>query len=100
MRGEMVLFGPPAVRKEFADRLTEILPVYPQRFAVRPGILGWSQVNLRESAEVSDEARRLEYDLYYVKAKRPSLDLEILLKALSRARLSSRGKRDGAAVKP
>jgi lipopolysaccharide/colanic/teichoic acid biosynthesis glycosyltransferase len=55
---------------------------------------------LRESAEVSDEARRLEYDLYYVKAKRPSLDLEILLKALSRARLSSRGKRDGAAVKP
>ena len=100
MRGEMVLFGPPAVRKEFADRLAEILPVYPQRFAVRPGILGWSQVNLRESAEVSDEARRLEYDLYYVKAKRPSLDLEILLKALSRARLSSRGKRDGAAVKP
>jgi lipopolysaccharide/colanic/teichoic acid biosynthesis glycosyltransferase len=98
MRGEMVLFGPPPVRKEFADRLTEILPVYPQRFAVKPGILGWSQVCLRKSAGVSDEADRLGYDLYYVKAKRPSLDLEILFKALSQARLPARGKWDGPAV--
>jgi lipopolysaccharide/colanic/teichoic acid biosynthesis glycosyltransferase len=84
VRGEMALFGPPPVRKEFAGRLSQIIPVYGHRFTVKPGILGWSQTNLRERGETPDEAVRLEYDLYYVKEESPSLDLEIFIRTIFR----------------
>jgi lipopolysaccharide/colanic/teichoic acid biosynthesis glycosyltransferase len=84
VRGEMALFGPPPARREFADRLSEIIPVYPHRFTVKPGILGWSQTNLRGAGTMPDEAIRLEYDLYYVKEESPSLDLEIAIRTILR----------------
>lgn len=82
IRGEMSLFGPPPARREFADVLCAMIPLYPQRFLVKPGILGWSQVNLRTSG-CADEAERLEYDLYYVKRGSPALDLEICFRWLT-----------------
>jgi lipopolysaccharide/colanic/teichoic acid biosynthesis glycosyltransferase len=80
VRGEMAFFGPPPVRLEFARRLGRLIPVYAHRFTVKPGILGWSQMNLGSSTDTPDEALRLEYDLYYVKQNSVSLDLEILLR--------------------
>jgi lipopolysaccharide/colanic/teichoic acid biosynthesis glycosyltransferase len=82
VRGEMAFFGPPPVRLEFARRLGRLIPVYAHRFTVKPGILGWSQMNLANSTEAPDEALRLEYDLYYVKQNSVSLDLEILLRTI------------------
>jgi len=82
VRGEMAFFGPPPVRYEFARRLGGSIPVYAHRFTIKPGIMGWSQVNLAGIAGVSDEALRLEYDLYYIKQNSVSLDLEILVKTL------------------
>lgn len=82
-RGEMTLVGPPPVRAEFARRLSALIPVYGHRFTVRPGILGWSQVNLR-NIPVPDERLRLEYDLYYVKQGSPSMDLDIFFRTLFR----------------
>jgi lipopolysaccharide/colanic/teichoic acid biosynthesis glycosyltransferase len=82
-RGEMTLIGPPPVRAEFARRLFDLIPVYGHRFTVRPGILGWSQANLRHIA-VPDECLRLEYDLYYVKQGSPSMDLDIAIRTLFR----------------
>ena len=80
-RGEMTLVGPPPVRAEFAARLLNLIPVYGHRFTVRPGILGWSQANLRH-IPVPDERLRLEYDLYYVKQGSPSMDLDILFRTI------------------
>src|SRR5271157_1937103 len=82
-RGEMTLFGPPPVRTEFARHLSGLIPVYGHRFTVRPGILGWSQVNVRNIL-VPDERLRLEYDLYYVKQGSPSMDLDIFFRTLFR----------------
>jgi lipopolysaccharide/colanic/teichoic acid biosynthesis glycosyltransferase len=82
-RGEMTLVGPPPVRTEFARRLVSLIPVYGHRFTVRPGILGWSQVNLR-NVPLPDERLRLEYDLYYVKQGSPSMDLDIFFRTLFR----------------
>ena len=82
-RGEMTLVGPPPVRAEFAEHLLELMPVYGHRFTVRPGILGWSQVNLRK-IQLPDERLRLEYDLYYVKQGSPSMDLDIFFRTLFR----------------
>jgi lipopolysaccharide/colanic/teichoic acid biosynthesis glycosyltransferase len=71
------------VRAEFGLRLQSLIPVYGHRFTVRPGILGWSQVNLGGIA-VADERLRLEYDLYYVKQGSPSMDLDIFFRTLFR----------------
>lgn len=87
VRGEMGLFGPPPVRKEFADRLCQLLPAYPHRFAVKPGVLGWSQAN-RGRVAVPDDAISLGYDLYYAKMQSPSFDIDILLRTLFPARES------------
>jgi lipopolysaccharide/colanic/teichoic acid biosynthesis glycosyltransferase len=84
VRGEMGLFGPAPVRKEFADRLCQVLPAYPYRFGVKPGILGWSQANLR-GTRMPDDALSLGYDLYYAKHQSPSFDIEIVLRTLFRA---------------
>ena len=86
VRGEIALFGPRPVRREFARRLTEIMPAYSLRFSVKPGILGWAQVNLRREAALENEFLQLEYDLYYIKEGSPSLDLEILIRTLLPAR--------------
>jgi lipopolysaccharide/colanic/teichoic acid biosynthesis glycosyltransferase len=80
VRGEMALFGPRPVRREFARRLTEMMPFYSIRFSVKPGILGWSQVHLDPAV---DELREIEYDIYYIKQASPLLDLEILIRMLA-----------------
>jgi len=85
VRGEMGLFGPPPVRVEFAERLSQLIPAYPHRFAVKPGLLGWSQANLRGAQAVPDDSVRLGYDLYYAKQQSPSFDIDILLRTLFRA---------------
>jgi lipopolysaccharide/colanic/teichoic acid biosynthesis glycosyltransferase len=84
IRGEMGLFGPPPVRKEFAECLVRLIPIYAYRFSVKPGILGWSQANLT-GVSISDESLRFAYDLYYMREESPSLDLDILFRTLFRA---------------
>ena len=81
VRGEMALFGPPPVRRQFAPVLSALMPAYPQRFLVKPGVSGWSQLNLRMSGE-AEETVRLEYDLYYTKMGSAMLDASILLRLL------------------
>jgi exopolysaccharide biosynthesis polyprenyl glycosylphosphotransferase len=78
LRGDMALVGPRAERPEIANRLTELIPCYPQRHKIRPGIVGWAQIN-KEDAVVQDAIARLEYDLYYIKNMSASLDTFILL---------------------
>jgi lipopolysaccharide/colanic/teichoic acid biosynthesis glycosyltransferase len=85
VRGEMALFGPPPVRKEFAHRFAELIPVYDHRFIVKPGMMGWSQVNLDRGPRSTDEFLRLEYDLYYIREESPSLDLDILFRTTFRS---------------
>src|SRR5262249_9675378 len=81
LRGEIALFGPSPVRREFAERLTELIPYYFHRFSVRPGIFGWAQLHLR-GVHPQPEQLRLEYDFYYIRHASLVLDLEILLRTL------------------
>jgi lipopolysaccharide/colanic/teichoic acid biosynthesis glycosyltransferase len=84
VRGEMALFGPRPVRREFADRLAEIVPFYSMRFAVKPGIVSWGDVHVSPSKRSVLTA--IEYDLYYVKHASPLLDGEILTRLLFQRR--------------
>jgi lipopolysaccharide/colanic/teichoic acid biosynthesis glycosyltransferase len=81
VRGEIALFGPRPVRREFAERLTQIMPFYAIRFFVKPGIFGCAPA--RAAAVPVSELREIEYDLYYIKQASPLFDLEILMRAFS-----------------
>jgi lipopolysaccharide/colanic/teichoic acid biosynthesis glycosyltransferase len=85
VRGEIALFGPRPVRREFAQRLAEMMPFYSIRFFVKPGILGCGQAQRAEDGPVSELAE-IEYDLYYIKQASPKLDFEILLRTLAGGR--------------
>jgi len=81
IRGEMSLLGPRPHRPEFIPELLRQMPFYGQRHAVRPGILGWSQLNC-DYGRMGDAREALEYDLYYIKHVSPALDAYILLHSL------------------
>jgi len=82
VRGEMALVGPRPHRPEFIQVLMEQMPYYGQRHTVRPGILGWSQLNCDYGGLLRDARESLEYDLYYIKHMSPALDAYIILHSL------------------
>jgi exopolysaccharide biosynthesis polyprenyl glycosylphosphotransferase len=82
LKGEMSLIGPRPERPEIIEDLTQLLPFYRARHAVRPGITGWAQVEYRYGNCVEDAKTKLEYDLYYVKHTGPLLDLRIILQTI------------------
>jgi exopolysaccharide biosynthesis polyprenyl glycosylphosphotransferase len=82
LRGEMSLIGPRPERPEFAARLCEAIPGFAARTAVRPGLTGWAQVNAPYCASVEDAREKLEYDLYYIRNRSASLDMEILCRTV------------------
>jgi lipopolysaccharide/colanic/teichoic acid biosynthesis glycosyltransferase len=82
IRGEMSLVGPRPHHPEFIPMLMKQMPYYGQRHAVRPGILGWSQLNCDYGGRLHDAREALEYDLYYIKHMSPALDAYIILHSL------------------
>jgi lipopolysaccharide/colanic/teichoic acid biosynthesis glycosyltransferase len=82
----MALVGPRPHEPDFIPVLMEQMPYYGQRHVVRPGILGWSQLNCDYGA-LRDAQESLEYDLYYIKHMSPALDAYIILHSLMEAPL-------------
>ena len=82
LRGEMSLVGPQPERPLFVEQLAQVIPFYPQRAYVKPGLTGWAQVNYPYGASVEDAHEKLAYDLYYVKHRSFWLDLIILLRTV------------------
>lgn len=79
-RGEMSLFGPRPVRREFARSLTALIPFYALRFCIKPGMFGWAQMHLRRQER--NEFAQLGYDLHYIKEGSPLLDMLIVIGTL------------------
>ncbi len=78
LEGSMTLIGPRPERPHFARHLTQAIPRFAERVAVKPGITGWAQVNYPYGASVEDARQKLAYDLYYIKHRSLWLDLRIL----------------------
>lgn len=77
--GEMSFVGPRPERPEFVEMLSQKIPYYAERHAVKPGITGWAQVCYPYGATEQDAYEKLQYDLYYVKNSSLFLDLVVLL---------------------
>lgn len=80
LKGEMSLVGPRPERPEFTGKLAEHIPFYNERHLVQPGLTGWAQVCHPYGASVEAAARKLQYDLYYIKNMNLLLDIAILLR--------------------
>jgi exopolysaccharide biosynthesis polyprenyl glycosylphosphotransferase len=82
LRGEMALVGPRPEMPEFEEELLKVIPLYRQRHRVKPGITGWAQIHHEPEDSMANTARKLEYDLYYIKNMSPGLDFMIMFRTV------------------
>jgi lipopolysaccharide/colanic/teichoic acid biosynthesis glycosyltransferase len=87
----MSLVGPRPERPEFIPMLQEAIPLYRARFAVKPGLTGWAQVNSDYGDSIEAAITKLEYDLYYVRHRSLLFNLRILVRTVARM-LGMRGR--------
>jgi len=78
VKGDMSIVGPRPERPEFVELLSQQIPYYRQRHAVKPGITGWAQINHKYGDTQLDAMVKLEYDLYYIKHIAPALDFYVI----------------------
>ncbi len=93
LQGEMSFVGPRPEQVSIVEELSAQIPFYRERLLIQPGITGWAQVNYPYGASVEDAARKLEYDLYYMKHMGIFLDFFILLETVKI--ILTGGRREG-----
>jgi putative colanic acid biosynthesis UDP-glucose lipid carrier transferase len=84
IRGEMSLVGPRPHAQAHDYYYGQCIPEYAGRFAVRPGITGWAQVNgsRGETPTLAHMQRRVDLDLWYVQNWNHALDFKILIETV------------------
>jgi sugar transferase (PEP-CTERM system associated) len=92
LRGEMSLVGPRPERAVFLAQLEARWSLFALRELVKPGLTGWAQLKYGYGSTMEENARKLEYDLYYIKNTSLFLDLVCLL-ATAKVVLLGRGAR-------
>lgn len=80
LKGEMSLVGPRPERPEFTEKLAAFIPFYDERHLVQPGLTGWAQIRYPYAASFEAAARKLQFDLFYIKNMSFLLDVSILLR--------------------
>jgi Undecaprenyl-phosphate glucose phosphotransferase len=82
LRGDMSIVGPRPERPHFVERFLEEFDRYNSRHMFKAGITGWAQVNgWRGDTSI---AKRVEYDLYYLRNWSLTFDLQIITMTLLR----------------
>ena len=81
LTGDMSVVGPRPHALQHNDLYKHKLDSYMQRHRVKPGITGWAQINGYRGETDSDEkmARRVEFDLHYIRHWSFRMDLKIIL---------------------
>lgn len=84
LQGRMSIVGPRPHAVAHNDQYRELVKAYMARHKVKPGITGWAQVNgLRGETDTLDKmARRVEYDLEYLRNWSLGLDLLIIARTV------------------
>ncbi len=82
LKGDMSIVGPRPERPYFVERFLEEVDRYNSRHMFKAGITGWAQVNgWRGDTSI---AKRVEYDLYYLRNWSLTFDLPIITMTLLR----------------
>ena len=80
-RGDISFVGPRAERTKLVEMYNQI-PYYEIRHIIKPGIIGWAQLNYPPSASLDEAQKKFQFDLYYLKNRSFVLDLFILIKTV------------------
>ncbi|HWT32088.1 MAG TPA: sugar transferase, partial [Propylenella sp.] len=83
LRGDMSLVGPRPHPLPLDDAYAPRIPQYTARFAARPGLTGWAQVQgaRGETPSIDHMERRVSLDVQYVSNASLAMDLVILAKS-------------------
>ena len=82
LKGDMSIVGPRPERPHFVEKFLEEFDRYNFRHTFKVGITGWAQVNgWRGDSSI---AKRVEYDLYYLRNWSLTFDLQIITMTLLR----------------
>ncbi|MGE4554612.1 MAG: sugar transferase [Candidatus Paceibacterota bacterium] len=80
LKGEMSLIGPRPEEENLVDLYKKEIPFYRIRFLIKPGILGWAQINYPHTSSVEEAKEKFSYDLFYLKNRSFVLDLLIFFR--------------------
>ncbi|HTS10064.1 MAG TPA: undecaprenyl-phosphate glucose phosphotransferase [Candidatus Eisenbacteria bacterium] len=82
LKGDMSIVGPRPERPHFVEKFLDEFERYGFRHTFKAGITGWAQVNgWRGDTSI---AKRIEYDLYYLRNWSITFDLQIITMTLLR----------------
>ena len=90
VQGSMSLVGPRPHPPPLDEKYKHVIPALNSRYAVKPGITGWAQINYPYGASIEDSKRKLSYDLYYIKNLSWALDLHVMLRTVGTLAAGSR----------
>lgn len=82
LKGDMSFVGPRPIRDHFARKLSETIPFYSLRFAVKPGLSGWAQVNHGYGGSQEGQLEKFQYELFYIQNMSFFLDLLTLFRTV------------------
>ena len=78
LRGEMSMVGPRPERPQLFGDLVAQIPEYALRCRTLPGITGIAQIKNGYDSSLESAARKVQYDLYYIRNGSALLDLRIM----------------------
>ena len=85
LKGDMSFVGPRPIREHFANKLAETIPFYGLRFAVKPGLSGWAQVNHDYAGSEEGQLEKFQYELFYIQNMSLFLDLLTVFETVRKA---------------
>jgi len=81
IKGDISFVGPRPEEEKLTELFVKEIPFYEYRFLMKPGVIGWAQINYPHGSSIEDARKKLEYDFYYFKNRNLFFDLIIALKA-------------------
>ena len=81
IKGDVSFVGPRPEEEKLVDLFKKKIPFYQFRLLIKPGVIGWAQINYPHSSSVEDAQEKLKYDFYYLKNGSIFFDVIIALKA-------------------
>lgn len=83
LKRDITLIGPRPERPEIVNDLKTVMPYYPLRHVVKPGLTGWALIHQNYTSTREKSLEKLQYDLYYIKNRSLILDLIICLRTIN-----------------
>ena len=82
LTGKMSFIGPRPEQPHFVEEYKDNIPFYFERHRLKSGLTGWAQITYQYASNMEETAKKLSYDLFYIKNRNTVFDLRIILQTL------------------